>query len=545
MHAIPRPPGDVDRATVSRVINQTQRALVEASRNIFLKNINTKAVAGENLEPLATPMALEAATGVGTVFKQNVERQTVGFVDMTQDELLRIISSAAESALRSASDGLFTPDNHMFKQLTEPDVNSLVAAAIRNVVVAANAVVSTSRFKPPDDVSCSIAILTWQESSDIFGRRVANAYIAIQVTVRSLNKTNELLVHDIQVAVDTGLDAAAFSRFQAGRDKLLVRAVAERGQSQDRRNLALNSLLAVGAITSSVAPFGSEVFQTSVAVFQRGFIPGFKTLFPDHTVAQLNNINDRAFSASSVNKVIVPIEGSVPLVTFISVKPVEQLPFAWCGYTKSAHTYLGHAQRQECMSGSSAATTAKEDPTTTPDSLDYKKWQPAALRILQDRTFVVIGGVHIKQLTNEPGALSGISCPQDSTGAIDISKLNKDGSVVCKIAGTGLKSITSVKLVKDTTEILGAISAADDGNSADLMFAPDDLKTGSGTFKVMLVDKTSEKDVDSEEHVELPPQADKDAETPATPDAANPPAGDGARNPTRRRRNLPNERVNR
>jgi len=86
-----------------------------------------------------------------------------------------------------------------------------------------------------------------------------------------------------------------------------------------------------------------------------------------------------------------------------------------------------------------------------------------------------------------------------------------------------------VKLVKDTTEILGTISAADDGNSADLMFAPDDLKTGSGTFKVMLVDKTSEKDVDSGEHVELPPQADKDAETPATPDAANPPAGDGAK----------------
>jgi len=457
---------------------------------------------------------------------------------MTQEQLLLHVSDAAATALRQAKSDLFTDANREFlTPLSEAELNKVVAAAVSAVVVTANNVASTSRFKPPDDVSCSMAILTWQETSDIFGRRVANTYIAIQVTVRNLNKTNEFLIHDIQVAVDTGLNPADFSRFQAGRDKLLVRAVAERGQTQDRRNLALNSLLAVGAIASAVTPLAPATeFATAVAVFQGGFIPGFKTLFPDHTVEQLNNINDRAFSASSVNKVIVPIEGSVPLVTFISVKPVEQMPFAWCGYNKQTRTYLGHANSQECKSGSSPATTAKDYPETTQDSLDYKKWRPAALRILQDHTFVVIGGVHIKQLTNEPGALSGITCPKLPSGSIDISKPDKDGSIDCKVTGTNLKSIAGVKLVQDDTEIVGKITAADDGTTADIVFAADDLKAGTGSFKVMLTDKTSADDVDSGEHVQLEQQtaadAEKDAATTTAPDAADdssPPAGDGGK----------------
>jgi hypothetical protein len=173
---------------------------------------------------------------------------------MTQEQLLLHVSDAAATALRQAKSDLFTDANREFlTPLSEAELNKVVAAAVSAVVVTANNVASTSRFKPPDDVSCSMAILTWQETSDIFGRRVANTYIAIQVTVRNLNKTNEFLIHDIQ-AVDTGLNPADFSRFQAGRDKLLVRAVAERGQTQDRRNLALNSLLAVGAIASAVTP---------------------------------------------------------------------------------------------------------------------------------------------------------------------------------------------------------------------------------------------------------------------------------------------------
>jgi hypothetical protein len=469
-----------------------------------------KAVFASTIKPDLTPAMYASLVGSGYLMQLGPAKPLVG---LTLDELLLKVDIAANNALLGVLEEHKTATGF-------PDLSGVADSVVASIVATAADTVSKSRFQPPDDVSCSMALLTWQETSDIFGRRVANTYIAIQVTVRNLNKTNEFLIHDIQVAVDTGLDSSAFSRFQAGRDKLLVRAVAERGQTQDRRNLALNSLLAIGAITSSIAPFGAQEFQTAVAVFQGGFIPGFKTLFPDHTVEQLNNINDRAFSASSINKVIVPIEGSVPLVTFISVKPVEQMPFAWCGYNQQTRTYSGHARRQQCDSGNDSPDpkkqkglgyvddytfpkTASTQPPVPWDSLDYKKWQPAALRILQDRTFVVIGGVHIKQLTNEPGQLSGITCPKLDSGSIDISKVNPDKAVVCKVTGTNLKSVTSVKLTQGDTEIVGTIKAADDGNSADMMFAADDLKAGTGTYKVMLVDKTSEEDVDSGERVQL------------------------------------------
>jgi len=68
------------------------------------------------------------------------------------------------------------------------------------------------------------------------------------------------------------------------------------------------------------------------------------------------------------------------------------------------------------------------------------------------------------------------------------------------------------------------------------VFAADDLKAGTGSFKVMLTDKTSADDVDSGEHVQLEQQtaadAEKDAATTTAPDAADdssPPAGDGGK----------------
>ena len=530
MRAISLPPGVVDRATVDRVINQTQRAVVEASRDL----LTNQAELGADQKT-----TFQLADEVGTFYRQEMVRRTSSLVGMDQDELLRIVRSAAKNVIDQTNNQWLPVAG--FKSLNKPEVNKVATAAVSAVSVAANAIVSASKFQPPDDVSCSMAVLTWQETSDIFGRRVANTYIAIQVTVRNLNTTNEFLIHDIQVAVDTGLDPDSFSRFTAGRDKLLVRAVAQRGQSEDRRNLALNSLLAIGAIASSVTLLNpANEFATAVAVFQGGFIPGFKTLFPDHTVEQLNHINDLVFSASSVNKVIVPIQGSVPLVTFISTKPVEQMPFAWCGYTKQTHTSLGNAHRQECEYGqpeqvggypnnysfpkpgngqAENAPQVPEDgqaknkpqarengqaenmPQAPWDSLDYKKWQPAALRILQNQTFVVIGGVHIKQLTNEPGKVNSLSCPKLPSGSIDISA-TKDGLVICSVTGTNLDSVTSVNLEKGTDKIAGKIKAAKDGNSADLQFDPAALSDGAGIYELMLVDKSSN-ELDSGEAVQL------------------------------------------
>src|SRR5260370_276218 len=211
-----------------------------------------------------------------------------------------------------------------------------------------------------------MAVMSWKETRDIFGRRVANTFVAIQVTLRNLNSKNEFLVHDIQVAVDTGISADEFGRFQAGRDKLLVRAVAQRGESVDRRKRSIKALQAMGAMAGAASiPAGTVEFKDAVAVFQGSFITGFSNIFPDHTVEQLNHINDLVFSASNTSKVLVPVQGSVPLVTFISTKPLEQLPFAWCGHPPSGRMkrWLLHSNpEQNCDFNGDALKRGYGDP---------------------------------------------------------------------------------------------------------------------------------------------------------------------------------------
>src|SRR5258708_23637037 len=332
-----------------------------------------------------------------------------------------------------------------------------------------------------------MALLTWQETSDIFGRRVANTYIAIQVTVRNLNTVNEFLIHDIQVAVDTGVSNDTFSRFQAGRDKLLVRNLAQRGQAEDRRNLALHALEAIDTIAGSSAIDVSRDFATAEAVFQGAFIPGYSTLFPDHTVDQLNHINDLVFSASSSSKVLVPIQGSAPLVTFISEKPLEQLPFAWCGYDTKGGKGSRHCSGGDFAFPQDRAVPADSDTRGWVD-LRYKRWKAEAVRILEEHTFVVIGGVHIKEPTKEPSRLGNLTCPTLPTGAVDISAVSKDGVVSCMATGTSLDSASSIALKKGSEKITGKIKPARDGNTAELTFDPSDLSGGQDLYGVYLVD---------------------------------------------------------
>jgi hypothetical protein len=391
-------------------------------------------------------------------------------------------------------------------------VQAVVASAATQVVEENTP--TPTPFPRPKDVSCSMSVMSWKETSDVFGRRVANTFVALQVTIRNLNTKNEFLIHDIQVAIDTGLGSEDFAsryfgRFQAGRDKLLVRAVAQRGQSEDARNRTLHALQAIGAIAgASSITAGTAQFKDAVAVFQGAFIPGFTNIFPDHTVEQLNHINDLVFSASNTSKVLVPIQGSVPLVTFIPEKPIEQLPFAWCGYTKK--TGFIHKDKPHCESDKLEGYVDAYEPGNLAqgaqqpwDDLRFRDWKAAALRILQGRTFVVIGGVHIQEVA-KAGNINNLDCPTLASGPMDISQ-TKDGMVTCSVTGEGLDKVSSVALENGTEKIVGKIKSAKDGNSATLQFDPAKLSDGEGTYSLYLIDNAGT-ETDSGDSVSLSKQ---------------------------------------
>ena len=385
------------------------------------------------------------------------------------------------------------------------------------------AVNPASTYDRPNDVSCSFSVMQWKETKDVFGRRVANDYVALQVNLRNLNTKNEFLVHDIQIAVDTGLTPYQFGRFEATRDKQIVRGVVQRGQSEDRRNLIINSLTAAGAILSpvsaAIADKGGQI-AAGVSIFEGPFLVGAGNVFPDHTLEYLNNLNDFGFSPSSTNKTVVPVQGSVPLVTFLAEKPLEQLPFVRCGHehsgkyrddTLKTDEQLNLPNEMNCQlhpyydykSAHPLHDDVNVDDTLTGyfrKPLRFKDWDGAAQNIFGHRVFVVIGGVHIQQVASGP-AITSLTCPLKSDQKnVDTSK----DPVTCTLSGSNLDQVASIKLEQGSlTPIAGTLTAYASGNTATISFKASDVATAkaNGSYELFLTPTGGGKDIDAKQAV--------------------------------------------
>jgi hypothetical protein len=405
-----------------------------------------------------------------------------------------------------------------FVQALKPTITQVATSEPASSSVK-QAVASRPTFDRPDDVSCSFSIMDWHETSDVFGRRVANQYIAIQVNIRNLSKDSEFLVHDIQIAVDTGVNPRQLGRFQAGRDRIIVRSVAQRGQSEDRRNLILNTMQMIGNIAGGASTAfthatvddkdttPADKLSTAVELFQGPFITGLLNIFPDHTLEHINHISDLAFSASSVNKTVIPIQGAVPLVTFLVERPLEQLPFARCGTviqssgsgtdsgsTNTVPSRPGSARDPFCQlePDDDVRSTTDPEPSVYPATLRFKKWKPAALQVLERRMYVVVAGVHIQEVSNAP-TLTAVKCPlAGPDNVVDLSQVDKDGNVSCNLAGKHLDKAASTRLALKARSVSANIDASSDGNTGTMTFKADDFNgtDNAGIYEIFIKDNS-------------------------------------------------------
>ena len=205
-----------------------------------------------------------------------------------------------------------------------PEEKAKVESAKNKAVAAATAALQT--FDRPSDVSCSLSVLPWNTAKDAFGRHFANTLIAIQLTVRNLNKDDEFLLHDVQIAVDTS--PGLLNRFQAGINLPIARSIGVTGQVLSVRNFAVRAAEFIGSVASSSSIPAGTSFKDGAAVFVGAFIPAFKTLLPDQTIEQLARIDDLSFSASNNRRIVVGTRQSVTIVTFIPTKPLQRIDFA-------------------------------------------------------------------------------------------------------------------------------------------------------------------------------------------------------------------------
>jgi hypothetical protein len=155
--------------------------------------------------------------------------------------------------------------------------------------------------------------------SDVFGKRIAKRYIAIQITIANKNKDFQYLIHDVSLDL-TAIYKDPASRPRGGyepssEDKTLVRGVAEKGQMYDTRNLVIRILEGVGTIAggiTGIATFGSS-YAPTVAAFNGPFLDAIKSTFPDKTLNQVNRLNDSAY----VSNTVVPKQSAKVMVAFL------------------------------------------------------------------------------------------------------------------------------------------------------------------------------------------------------------------------------------
>lgn len=345
------------------------------------------------------------------------------------------------------------------------DIDTTAQKIARNI---ADAAIQSGPIQRPPDVSCGIAVLPWSVSRWTFGREIAENFIAVQVTVRNLNETQQFLVHDVELAVDT--QPGVFDRFSSGIDQTTVHGVAASAEEGvDSRTFWLRLATFVGSITSAATvAISADAFRQAVGVYQGGFIPGLNKFVKDHTEEQISRLDAEAFTTAQAKKVIVPKSDSATFYTFLASKPVQQVDWELIYKIKTGTTPFTPTMN---------FVLSKE--------VAFKKWTPVAFDGFRNSTYVILSGAHIKEVTNPK--ISSVSCPPGNDNKIDLSKISGE-TLTCTIKGTDLDLVSRVILenatdASDKVFANGTVEGLKGGDTtqAQVTFTIKDLASLKGT----------------------------------------------------------------
>ena len=332
------------------------------------------------------------------------------------------------------------------------------------------------QYNRPVDIGCAMTVYPWKETADNFGRRVADEFIAIQITVRNLNPNLEFLLHDAELAADANM--SGLSRFQSSHERRVVRNVGQVGQVTNPRNVTVRIMEGIGMVAGSATGFAPSGYALGYSVYSAGVVPAVKHVLPDMTQDQLNNVSDLAFTSAWASRIVVPKSGAITFVTFIPSIPLEQACWLQPSYDITKDVTYG-APLNAC-------------PVSTPGgwkTIMYKNWNSIQHQAFVKHAYAVIAGVHIQEVRK--GTITKLDCPVLSNGTADLSKA-QNGNYSCAITGTDLDSVTGVTLTQATSTITGKWVASSNKTSAQAQFAVSDLDSLSGTYHLNLVYSSGE-----------------------------------------------------
>jgi hypothetical protein len=458
---------------------------------------------------------------------------------LTSADLSNVLGSAARATIEFSKRS--QPNEHSKAAIEANAKAANEAAAVQQEGQQETAAISS--YQRPKDIGCSMSVYPWSIAHMVFGRTVADHYLAVQVTVRNLDSEHEFLIHDAELAVDAS--SGQLERFQEGHEKQAVRGVTLFGQMYDRRANWGHAVEAIGMIMGSVVGIPSnDNFTAAAGAYTAGFIPSFQKLFPDLTTSNLNNLNDLGFSAAAASRIVVPKGGSVPFVIFVPVGPLQQACWLQKGYVPSMDylprtacdaIYLPPPTGRHATSKSLdySSPTGQQphiwDPKQWPvkvTSKNISKWSADELTALQKHAFAVVAGTHIQPANAGPSALRIISCQGANDGIIRVATVVGQ-PVTCNLTGANLDAVVTFRL-KALTSSGGAtpidlpLTQTGDSTTAKVTLSVDNIKalTDSG-YAVYGVDKTgAESDLHQNLIVVPLPIVNTAAPVPATAAAA-------------------------
>lgn len=284
---------------------------------------------------------------------------------------------------------------------------------------------SAQSVQSKDDLGVNVAVMDPHTVADVFGKRIARRFIALQVTIRNKSADHQFLVHDVSLDLEKVFPAGYFAqrdyedcqlRIRACQERnkslgrgaqqqecvcataedytyelsslelSLLRGVAEKGQGQDPRNKIFRFLQALGTVAGGlvgVAGFGPS-YGGSVAVFNGPVLSAYSNAFPDYTINQMNRLSDSAYQSNS----LVPKQQAKVIVAFVSQA-----------------MFLNKEQRDLIW----------KDPTSLFNETSDK-------RIDFRRTVAVVRGDFITELSNLPPSIVAVQFDDDELKKFQVDK---------------------------------------------------------------------------------------------------------------------------
>ena len=392
---------------------------------------------------------------------------------------------------------LFFPVPSSLLQLTgriDLILNSLPPAAANQIRTQFNLVVASKLSAAQvDNIVCSISLLSYREASDVFGKRIANQYGVVQVTIRNTDSAHEFLLHQIDFSFGDTLD------YYATRDRKIARGVAEKGQVIDPRNITVRVLEGIGSVAGPTTNIFSNDAKLASSIYNSSFLPAVKYVFPDLTVQQIGRLDDMGFS-SGASTMVIPKNGAISVVAFVPfdsfllpklsqyeaelanasademkkqldncaqftanlrtnkidmAKPDNQAQASTCNAleAESREPLVGNLSANSVKNAKGQSTTRRlmtMGLVSSPKNM--KDFDPAVVLLLQRDLHIMIAGSHIQELTTQL-MVTSVTC------SIDDPALG-NSSVNCALGGNNLNLVSQGRLIDKTDSTFSVSSSA-------------------------------------------------------------------------------------